>query len=197
MPALAVFIDGAPLVTVCCDGYDVVSVRLSGTRVERELATLDVSGGSYPDGGESIHLIWVSERPLEIGQRVSVAFLDVGATTERGKTIEELFPNDGPCESMDFTPTERMFEELRAKPALRNGYSFEYQPAAGGVYVGRTEPEEHGFGFTVLWNSHRPERASVSLNSYTIDSIQQRTPGHDHAREHIKFGQSVSVRIGA
>jgi len=97
----------------------------------------------------------------------------------------------------DFKPTREMFEELRRKPNLRDGYAFQYHSTLGTSYAGRTSSEEHGFGFTVLWSSHRPERVSVSLNSYTIDSVEQQTPGHDHVREYLQVGQSVTVEIDA
>lgn len=197
MPALSVFVDNDPLVTVNCDGFDVMSVRVSGTRVEDEFASLGVSGGAYPDEGKSTSLTWVSEIPLKPGQSVRVLFLETGASSQPGKTIEELFPDEEPGEDFDFTPTEQMFEELKAKAKLRSGWSFEYHSPEEKRTAAKTEPLEYGFGFTVLWNSHRPSRASVSLNSYTIESMQQRKPGNDHAREHLLFGQSVSIRVGA
>jgi hypothetical protein len=197
MPALSVFIDEELVVTVNCDKFDVMSVRVSGTRAEEEFASLVVSGGAYPEAGESTSLTWVNEVPLEPGQTVRVQFLENAASTAPGKTIEELFPGEEPSEEFDFTPTEQMFEELRAKPKQRNGWSFEYQSPEGQRAVANTTPEEHGFGFTVLWNSHRPSRASVSLHSYTIDSLQRREPGNDHAREYLQFSQSVAIRVGA
>jgi hypothetical protein len=56
MPALRVSIDGVMLATVSTDGYDVMSVRAGGTRIDDGLATLDLSGGSYPETGESTYL---------------------------------------------------------------------------------------------------------------------------------------------
>jgi hypothetical protein len=198
MPSLTVTLDGNILATVCCDGFDVVTARLSGIRIEDDFANLGVTGGCYPDGGESTYLTWVNELPVQPGQRVGVTLLQDGATSHPGKTIDELYPDEDPTTTPDdFNPTDGMFEELRRRPNLRDGYAFQYQSTLGTSYAGRTSAEEHGFGFTVLWNSHRPERVSVLLNSYTIDSIEQRTPGHDHAREYLQVGQSLIVEIDA
>lgn len=65
MPALTVSIDGVTLATVSTEGYDVMSVRADGTRVDENLATLDLSGGSYPESGESTYLTWISDVPLQ------------------------------------------------------------------------------------------------------------------------------------
>jgi hypothetical protein len=197
MPSLTVSLDGNVLATVCCNGYDVVSARVSGTRVEEEFAAVGVTGGRYPDDGASTYLTWVNEIALQLGQSITVGLLDGGATSHPGKTIEELFPYEERTSPVDFKPTQEMFEELRAKPNLRGNYVFQYHSTSGTLYSGSTTPEEHGFGFTVLWNSHRPERASVSLHSYTIDSIQHQTAMPDHVREYLQIGQSVTVEIGA
>lgn len=197
MPAFSVYVDNNLVVTVNCEKLDVMSVRVSGTRVEAEFASLGVSGGAYPDAGESTSLTWVDEIPLEPGQNVRVLFLEAGASSQPGKTIEELFPDEELEKDFDFTPTEQVFEELKAKEKLRGGWSFEYYSPESNKIEARTAPEEHGFGFTVLWNSHRPSRASISLHSYTIESLQRREPGNDHAREHLQFGQSVAIRVGA
>jgi hypothetical protein len=197
MPSLTVSLDGAVLATVCCDGYDVVSVRVGGTRVEEEFAAVGMTAGCYPDEGESTSLTWVNELELLPGQTVAVSLLKDGVTSHPGKTIDELFPDEEPTEVVDFKITQEMLQELRAKPPRRVGWGFQLNSSSGTSYSGRTAPAEHGFGFSVLWNMHRPERASVSLHSYTIDSLEHRTPMHDHVREHLQLGQSVAIKVDA
>lgn len=92
MPALSVTIDGVLIATVCTDGYDVLSVRAGGTRIDDHLANLDVAGGSYPENGEQTYLTWVNELYLQPGQVVTVSFLESASTSHAGKTIEELYP---------------------------------------------------------------------------------------------------------
>lgn len=198
MPCLTVTLDGELLAAVPCDGFDVVTARISGTRIDKEFVSIGVTGGSYPDEGESTHLTWVNELALQPGQQVHVTLLEAGAASHAGKTLEELFPKEElEAAPGDFKPTHEMFEELRARPKLREGYAFQYHSTLGTQSTGRTKPEEHGIAFSVLWNSHRPERVGVSINAYTIDSIEQRTSGTDYVREYLQIGQSATVKIDA
>lgn len=197
MLSIAISLDGTHLAPVCCDGFDVVSVRVGGTRVEEECATVGMSAGAYPDQGESTNLMWVNEVAVLPGQTVAVSLLEASIMSHSGKTIAELFPDEERSNVDDFKPTPEMFQELRVKPRHRDGWSFWLSSTPGTLYTGRTAPEEHGFGFSVLWNMHRPERASVSLHSYTIDSLEHQTPMHDHVREHLQLGQSVAITVDA
>jgi hypothetical protein len=198
MPCLRITLDEVLLAAVPCEGFDVITARISGTRIEGDFANIGVTGGSYPDEGESTYLTWVNELALLPGQRVCVTLSEEGAASHAGKTIEELFPDeDTEASTDDFKPTQEIFEELRAKPKLREGYAFRYHSTLGTQCAGHTKPEEYGFGFTALWNSHRPERISVSVNSYTIESIESRTPGTDHVHEYLQVGQSATIEVDA
>src|SRR5262245_38315307 len=176
MPALDVSLDGITIATVNTDGFDVMSVNVGGTLIDDDPASLHVSGGSYPESGASLFLWWVPELVLRAGQNIGVSFLEYGATSHPGKTTEELFPNEPPKTQTDFTPTAELFKQLRAKPKVRKSFSFRLVSSSGTSFVGTTAPDEHGFGFTVLWNSFHPERARVSLHSYTLDSLEARGP---------------------
>lgn len=174
MPALRISIDGNEVATVCTDGYDVLDARVSGTRIDEELATLGVTGTSQPENGKSVYRIWVNETPIRSGQVVAVSLLESAATSHAGKTIEELFPGEDDAEEMDFTLTTEMLAELRAKPKFREKYFFKLNSSSGASFSGQSKPEEHGFSFSVVWNSFHPERARISLHSYTLDSLEVR-----------------------
>lgn len=197
MPALRVSIDGATLATVSMDGYDVMSVRAGGTRIADGLATLDLSGGSYPEFGESTYLTWINEVPLQTGQVVTVTFLEAASSSHAGKTIEELFPDEQPSTQTDFKPTAEMFAELRAMPALRDRFSFRLVSSSGTNFAGETALDEHGFGLTVLWNSSNPERARVSLHSYTLNNLEARGPMNNHVEEKLHYGGWVCFELVA
>lgn len=197
MPALNVSVDGATIATVCTAGYDVLNVRAGGTRVDDDLATLDVSGGSYPEDGQSTYLTWICDLPLQPGQVVEVIFLETGSTSHRGKTIEELFPGETPTEPTDFKPTAEMFAELRNRPKLHEKYAFQLVSSIGTVFAGETTPDEHGFGFSVVWNSFHPERARVSLHSYTLDGLESHGPMNSHVEERMQYGDSVRFELVA
>jgi hypothetical protein len=194
MPALSVSIDGVMIATVCTDGYDVLNVRASGTCIDDHLSDLEVAGGSYPENGDQTYLTWVNELHLQPGQVVIVSFLEHASSSHAGKTIEELFPDETPMTVTDFKPTTEMFKELRAKPRFRDKFSFRLA-SSGAVFVGQTASDEHGFGFSVLWNSHHHEHARVSLHSYTLDSLESRGPINNHFEEHINYGDSVRFEL--
>lgn len=197
MPTLATRVNGQLLAQVRTDGFDVLSVQLHGTRVDEVFAELEVNGGSYPDDGPSTYLTWVASAPVQPGDVVEVTIQAEGETLHAGKTIEELFPrqsNEG-LDREEFRSTSDMFAELRAKQQVRSGYSFALETSRGTRYTGRTSGDEHGFGLSVLWNSHRPTRANLSLHSYTIDSLEQRSHGRDHVNEYIEPFTSVRLRV--
>lgn len=195
MPALEISIDGVSVVTVNTDGLDVLGIDVGGTQIGKELASLDVSGGSYPEGGPPESLAWIASTPLCAGQQVSVVFHEQGSSTQPGKTIEELFPDEPPVEQTDFTPTEEMFKELRAKPKLREKFNLRLVSSSGASFVGETSPAEHGFGFSVLWNSFHPERARVSLHAYTLDNLENRGPFNNLFEEKLACGGTVELHV--
>jgi hypothetical protein len=89
------------------------------------------------------------------------------------------------------------FPQLRAKPNLRAGYTFEVATPSHPQFAGKTNPAEYSFGFHALWNWLQPNRLSVSLSTWTIDNVEFSTPSREHVREYIQPGQSATVRVNA
>lgn len=174
-----------------------VSFGVTGTRVDPELATASITASRYPEGQESTYLIWLNELAILSGQTVTVSFRQGGPTSAPGKTVEELYPDEGPAEGTDFKLTTQMMQELRARPQYRPGWAFEVRASNGVSYAGLTNEAEHGFGFSVLWTVHRPERASISLHSYTLESLEKRTPMQYHVRMNLELGSSVDLVVAA
>jgi hypothetical protein len=198
MAHIAVSIDGVTRAAICCDGFDLVCVGIGSTRVDQELATVHVSSSRYPDQGESTYLIW-AEEALSPGQTVSVTFEEAGPPVGTGKTIDELHPDDaGSADSnneADFKLTPAMMQELRAKTKVRAAWRFELRGPDDNRHNSQTREAEHGFGFNVLWNVHRPDRASFSLHSYDLKSLEQRTPMRDHVRGKLEYGNAVEFVV--
>lgn len=197
MPAFCVSVDEEIIVTVCTGGYDILSIQVSGTLIDQEFSKLNVTGGKYSGDEDTKHLIWVSEMPLRANQTVAVKMLSDSATSFPGKTIDELFPIDDPAETADFKPTSEMFDELRSKLKLRSRIAFHLKSSLDTNFVGHTAGEDHGFGFSILWDTWRPESARVSLHSYTLDSLQHRGPFSDHVKEELGIGDAVSLLLFA
>ncbi|TDM08970.1 MAG: hypothetical protein C4K60_06315 [Ideonella sp. MAG2] len=198
LPAISVYLDGERLATVNTDGFDVISVHVHGTKTDAEFATLEMSGGCYPEIGESTHLIWIDSQTLIHGQLVEIRFEDEGETNPPGKTIDQLFPDEdkeAEPEPSDFNPPAAMFADLRAKPQIRHGFAFQLSSSSGANFVGSTANSDHGFGFSVIWNSQRPSRAGYSLHAYTLDELESRSAMRDYLREYIQYPSSVTLRV--
>jgi len=129
------------------------------------------------------------------GDTLSVTFLAAGATSQRGKTIDELHPDKMPTEHKPFAPIEEVIQELKLQPRAFDALAFEFIGPDGGRVQAQTTTEEHGYCFTVLWNSHRPERARVSAHTYTLDSLVAKENGKYHADAKLSFGQRVVFKV--
>lgn len=195
MPALRTLIDGVPIATVSCDGYNVLSVHVSGTRINEELATLEVSGGVYPVGGESTHLIWAADVHVLPHQEVTVQLLAQAETSHAGKTIDELYCDAPPHEQKDITPIPEMFEKLRTMPAFRERFMLSLESSRGNRLRVDTTPDEHGFAFSVVWNSFSPQHARMSLHSYTLQNLEDGSESNYHVQEEMNCGDAVTFAL--
>lgn len=197
MPAISVLLDGELLATVNTSGYDVVSVDVHGLRIGEEFAELDMRGGTHPENEKSTHFVWINRRVLQPGQQIEVRFSEAGETLHRGETLEELFPDKKNTELPEgFKSREAAFAELRAEPSRRDGCTLKLRSSAGASFVGSTAPTDHGFGFSLTWNSFRPARASYSLGAYTLDELETRAPLTDFIREYVETPHVVNLQVG-
>lgn len=195
MPALSVSVDGQELATVNTSGLTMLAFHLFGNRSNAELALLDMNGGCYGAEKKS-HLIWISNRRLEAGQAVVVSLVADAPTSHAGKTIDQLFPDEAPCEKTDFTPSAAMFDELRKREMLRDGYAFSLASPAGPLYAGRTEGEEDQFGLNVVWTAlHRPDSARFSLGTTTLENVRTRSPSRQHVHDWLRIGDSLRFEV--
>jgi hypothetical protein len=197
MSALAVALNDESLATVSSDGLNLVDVRISGDRIGPELGILRVTGGAHEDGAAKQYLTWEAERELVAGDIVSVAFLEQAPSSRPGKTFEELYPDEPNNPDGPWRPPQDMLRELAQQPKHHEQLLFRLRTPDGKSIDGRTLPEEHGFAFWVGWNWLHPNRARVSVHTYTLASLEKRSGGRDHARIDLSFGQAVSFRVGA
>jgi len=195
MPAIQVSIDGEVVAALSTTGRDVVAVDIGGTRIDEYLATLNVAAGTYPEGGESSYLIWVDQRPLHTGQSVEISLRPNLVDSHPGKSINALY-GENPCEvPAEAKSVDELIEELQQHPVLREGFAFTFASSAGTTYTGETSSTDHGFGCSVLWNSHNPEHARVSLRSYTLESLRTRSDGTSHVSERLSEGGSIRLAV--
>ena len=194
MPAFCVEIDSNHIVTVAADGFDVLRVGVSGVRIDEGPPHLEISAGKHPQDGEGSYLIWEDDLPVEPGQVVTISMLEDARTSRPGSTIEELYP-EGPEQVENPKTREELFLEIRSKRSQHESFGFHMETSRGFRFAGNTNANEHGFGFGVLWNSFHPEKARVSLHSYTLDSLEHESPMSYHAHEEMRCGDSVQFGI--
>jgi len=197
MSFLRVAVDGQPIASIATDGLEVVSVHVGGTRLDDEYADLNVSGGVYSGDRASDHRIWVDQMPLTAGQVLDVSLLERDTAVGEGRSIEELYPARETAEPPTSIDKAEFFADLRRQPQLREGFTVRLTSSVGTASMFSTTPDEHGFGFSVLWNNMHPERVSVSLHAYTIDSVESGEPGRDHVRERLPVGGTVRLELVA
>jgi hypothetical protein len=197
MPILCVDIDGRTVASVRCDDYHVVNARVHGSLVQPQFATLELTTSTHPDTGEGTYLLWLNELELQPNQVVLLRFLAAGEVVGVGRTIDELHPEDQDAVSSPDKSIEECFSELRAKPNIRSGYSFLASTPTLSSYSGATVHGEFSFSFGALWNWLRPGRVSVSLSTWTIDSVEFNTPSREHFREYMNPGNEASLRVDA
>lgn len=196
MPGLAVSHNGQNLVTISTEGLNVVVVRVQGDRIGPEFASIQAIGGRYGEEKDNKHLIWVDEHQIAQGDEVGVEFLEEVTTSHPGKTIDELYPDDdnqtGPQQSV-----EEIFQDLARKPNVRERFTFRVVPPSGEVINACTEPNDHSFGFCVLWDWTRPDEARVSLTSDSLEGIEKKQAGANHSQFRLQFSQVVKLRVSA
>ena len=200
---LRVSVDGIQVAAVSTESLDVLSVNLSGTKIDEEFSCLGVSGGRYPSDGVSTHLVWLSELVVQPGQRVRVEVAASGSTSHAGKTIDELFPEDKEdgedSEGPEDSPLSRdaVVDGIAARLQVRTGYCLGVESSSGARCAANLSTEEHGFGVTFLWNSVRPDRVSASLHTYSLEQLRAHGDFTYHWREHLRVGDWAEVKVDA
>ncbi|MEJ7805988.1 MAG: hypothetical protein WKG03_08745 [Telluria sp.] len=114
MPGLSIQLDGAQVAVINLDGMNVVDVSVHGALDQEPRAALGAMGGNYEEGGCG-HLIWVAKMAVQPSQAVSVTFTEECGKGDCGRTIQEMYPDDEPSARTDFTLTEAMITEIRAR----------------------------------------------------------------------------------
>jgi hypothetical protein len=190
-----VTLNGEFLVSVATAEFEILDIGVSGDVLGPQHATLRVSGGSYSEGKELQYLIWEDERTLVPGDSITVAFSGEGTTSRPGKTIDEIYPDEKPTTTEPFAPPEEVVRELKGRPKAFQSLAFEFVHSDGTRVESHTSADEHGFAFTVLWNSHRPERARVALHTYTLDSLITKENGKYHAEARLSDGDRVTFKV--
>src|SRR5215472_14920012 len=141
MLVLSVFVDERLMASVCTEGLDVLTVNIGGTKIDESLATVEFSGGTYPEGGDSKHLIWLSDLELESGQCVRVEVAATGSNSHSGKTIEELYPGSTEEKFGPMPSREQLIAEVKTRRHLRSHFSVGVRASSGANVSTQVRPE--------------------------------------------------------
>ncbi|MEP7156817.1 MAG: hypothetical protein ABI905_13650 [Betaproteobacteria bacterium] len=190
MPALRVSLDGTILVTISTSDFDVVHAGVSGSRMRGDPAELEIHAARFGENRETYVLAWATEVAVLPGQTVSIAMLAQADTSPAGKTIEELYREPLPGAS---TPKsmEQMLAELAMQPLQHEGFAFRLDTGKGDAVAGKTSPDELGFSLGVTWVPEQPERARISLHTYTLQNLHGKKPMNYHRVEKMQCGDEI------
>ncbi len=197
MPAVSVSVDGFLKARVCTDGLDVLSVNIGGTKIEDAFATVEFSGGAYPEDGDSTHLIWLNELELEVGQSVRVEVAAAGSNSHQGKTIEQLFPEPYQEKHGPMPSRKQLVEGVKLRKHTWEHFTLSVRSSSGANACAEVGLGDHGFGASFLWNWQRPERVSASLHTYSLDQLASEEGFSYNFREVLQPGAWAEVRVDA
>ena len=185
------------MATVNTEGFDLITVHVSGNRTWECRAMVDVAAGRYPTDAPSTYLIFLPDMQLLAGQRVTIALLADGVTGPAGKTIDELYPDESSLpEAHDFSITDDRMAEIAALPVWHDSFAFDYLSSDGTSMAIQTPPEDDSFSLNLLWDSMGGANpARVSLTSNNIVNVQARKFGTLYAEQRLEVGGYVSLTL--
>jgi hypothetical protein len=194
MPSIAIEVNGLHIATISLAGMDVVDVRVDGGLDREQKATLSAGGGSYGEGGSG-YLIWIAERSLQPGDLVNVRLNEACDIADQGKTIAELYPDEAPSARADFSISDDMAAEIRARPRLHEGFIVRVETSSAQQATAASDDLNTDFAFSVLWPGFHSEQGRVSLRTYCLDDALARTGGKAHLQTTLSFGDSVAFSV--
>lgn len=196
MPCLSVELDGTRITMINLAGMDVVDVSVHGALDCNPKAALHAMGGDYKAGGCG-SLTWIAEQALLAGQVVRVTLLEACEQPDRGRTMEETFPDEEPCTQTDFSIDDEMAAELRARPQLHEDFAVQASTSQGQQAVAVSNEHNTSFTFGVLWDFAGPNQARVRLTTNCLDDILARRGGTWHLEAMLSLGDSASFMLVA
>jgi hypothetical protein len=195
MPYVRVSVDDHTLASLPTDALEVIVARVGGTRTDEDYADVGLTGGVYSADGGSDHRIWINHTVLERGQAVEVALLEHDVPVGSGRTITEIYPASEMAREQSPVEMAQLCAEERMAPLVRDRYVLEFTTPTGATGREITLPDEHGFGFSVYWNSQHPSWATVKLYAYTIDGMERRESGRTIFQENMTLGTSARLEL--
>lgn len=194
MGCITVALDGVHLATIDMAGLDGVDVHAHGALDVAQKATLCVMGGNYADDGCG-HLIWIPERDLQPGEILEVRLNERCEIADRGRTIAELYAHEAPSSNIDYSISDDMAAEIRARPRKHDEFLVRVTTSLAQQAIAASDELNTDYAFSVTWTRFRPDQALVRLATYCLDDVLARTGGTEQLRTGLTFGDSVCFSV--
>ena len=196
MPHIAVDVNNIRITTIDLTSMRVINASVRGALDLPLKAAVDAMGGNY-DEGSCGHLTWLMDHPLQPGDIVHVHLNQDDAEGDAGKTFEELFPDEPPSTQTDFSISDTMAAEIRARPRLHAAFEVQASTSAGQQATATSDERNTDFRFSVLWDHFQPDQARVHLATYCLDHVLARMAGTTHLQTTIRAGESATFSLVA
>jgi hypothetical protein len=194
MSSISIEVNGRGIATISLAGIEVVDVFVHGALDREQKAILSAMGGNYSEGGCG-HLIWIADRCLLPGEVLSVRFNEACDTATPGKTIDELYPDEEPSTKSDFSISDEMAAEIRARPRLHERFIVQVETSLAQQAKATSDDLNTDFTFSFLWNRFQPDQVRVRLATYCLDDVLARTGGTEHLKNTLSIGDDVTFLV--
>lgn len=196
MPHIAVDVNNIRITTINLTSMRVIDASVRGALDLPLKAAVDAMGSNDDEDGCD-HLTWLMDHPLQPGDIVRIHLNQDDAKGDAGKTFEELFPDETPSTQTDFSISDTMAAELRARPRLHAAFEVQASTSDGQQATATSDERNTDFRFSVLWNQFQPDQARVHLATYCLDHVLARTAGTTHLQTTIRAGERATFSLVA
>ncbi|MBD8627274.1 hypothetical protein IFT64_10030 [Oxalobacteraceae sp. CFBP 8753] len=194
MPHIAVDVNNVRITTINLASTRLMNVSVHGALDRTLKAAVDAMGGNY-DEGTCGHLTWLMDHPLQPGDIVRVHLNQHDAKGDAGKTFEELFPDETSSTQTDFSISDTMAAEIRARPRLHAAFEVQASTSAGQQATATSNERDTDFRFSVLWDHFQPDEARIHLATYCLDHVLARMAGTTHLQTTIRAGETATFSL--
>jgi hypothetical protein len=129
------------------------------------------------------------------GDVVKVTLNEACDIADQGKTIAELYPDEELPPGSDFTISDEMAAELRARPRVHDDFIVQVETSFVQQVRAASDDLNTDFTFGLLWDSFCPNQARVRLTTYCLNDVLTRTGGTRHLQTTLSLGDSASFLL--
>lgn len=194
MPHIAIDVNNVRITTINLPSMGIMNVSAHGALDRALAAAVDAMGGNDAEDGCG-HLTWLMEYPLQPGDILRVHLNQDDAKGDAGKTFEELFPDETPSTRTDFSISDTMAAEIRARPRLHAAFEVQASTSTGQRATATSDEHNTDFRFSVLWDHFRSDQARIHLATHCLDHVLARMAGTTHLQTTIQAGESATFTL--